>query len=168
MYPFDLVFRPITQMDENEQGEYKEAVMSGVQAETVATTLQVTYDETQHCTVVRNPLGRTVGMDSCRATGGKGEEFSPGNLVGAGLAGCMLFSMGVLALRDGLDISGASVDVEVSMTEKRIGSIALTIGMPRSFSPDERLKLERASGRCPIKSSFHPDIPISVRFDYPA
>ena len=142
--------------------------MSGAQAETVATTLQVTYDETQHCTVVRNPLGQTVGMDSCGATGGKGEEFSPGNMVGAGLAGCVLFSMGVLALRDGLDISGACADVDVSIGEKRIGAITLTIRMPRSFSPEERLKLERASGRCPIKSSFHPDIPVNVRFDYPA
>ena len=142
--------------------------MSNATAQTVATTLQVTYDETQHCTVVRNPTGQTVGMDSCRATGGKGEEFSPGNLVGAGLAGCMLFSMGVLAMRDGLDISGACADVDVSMSDKRIGAITLRIGIPRSFSPDERLKLERASGRCPIKSSFHPEIPISVRFDYPA
>jgi uncharacterized OsmC-like protein len=98
---------------------------------------------------------------------GKGEEFSPGNLVGTGLAGCMLISMGTLALRDKIDISGTSVDVEMKQTDKRIESISLVFSMPRSFSPKERLKLERAAGMCPIKNSFHPDVTISVKYDYP-
>ncbi len=128
-------------------------------------TLRITYDELQHCTVLREPQGNTVAMD-CPYTG-KGEEFSPGNLVGAGLAGCMLISMGTLALRDKIDISGTSVDVQMTQTDKRIEAISLLFSMPRNFSAKERVKLERAAGLCPIKNSLHPDVTISVNYKYP-
>jgi uncharacterized OsmC-like protein len=112
-------------------------------------TLRITYDELQHCTALREPQGNTVAMD-CPYTG-KGEEFSPGNLVGAGLAGCILISMGTLALRDKIDISGTNVDVQMTQTDKRIEAISLLFSMPRNFSAQERVKLERAAGLCPIK-----------------
>jgi len=100
---------------------------------------------------------------------GKGEEFSPGELVGASLAGCMFLSLGAVAQRNKLDIAGACVDVEVSMIDKpvlRIGTITVEFTMPASLSEADRTKLERAAGLCPIKPSFHPEIPISVQYNY--
>ena len=100
---------------------------------------------------------------------GKGEEFSPGNLVGSALAGCMFLSMGAVAQRDKLDLIGACVDVELTNVEKpvsRIGSIDLAFTMPERLTETDRAKLERAAGFCPIKASFHPDVRISVSFDY--
>ena len=135
------------------------------QKKTVSRTLQVTYDGVQHCTAVLEPQGKLVATD-CPYTS-KGEEFSPMNLVGTGLAGCMLISMGTLAMRDQLDISGVCVDVNLSGSEKRIEAIALTFTMPRNFSKVERTKLQRAAELCPIEHSFHPDIPITVHFAYP-
>ena len=73
-------------------------------------SLDVTYDGFQHCTALAYPQGRTAAMD-CPYTG-KGEELSPANMVGAGLAGCMLISMGTLAIRDEIDITGATVSVD--------------------------------------------------------
>ena len=133
--------------------------------------LHVTYDGEQHCTAVEPTAGKTVASDACPSSGGKGKELSPTDLVGAGVANCMLLSMGVLALKDHLDITGASVEVDISMTDEpvfRIGTIDLIFSMPRNFSAEERLKLERAAGMCPIKHSFHPDIPISVQYIYPS
>jgi len=130
--------------------------------------LRVTYDGNQHCTALQEKKGKTVATD-CPYTS-KGEDFSPTELVGAGLAGCMLMSMGTLAMRDKLDISGTCVDVEVSMTVSpvmRIGAIDLMFTMPKNFSATDRVKLEKAVGMCPIKKSLHPDIPISVHFNYP-
>ena len=129
--------------------------------------LRITYDGDQHCTALREPQGNTVAMD-CPYTG-KGEEFSPGNLVGSALAGCMFLSMGAVAQRDKLDITGACVDVELTNVEKpvsRIGSIDLAFTMPGHLTETDRTKLERAAGFCPIKASFHPDVRISVSFDY--
>jgi uncharacterized OsmC-like protein len=74
--------------------------------------LRISYDAIQHATALQGPQGKTVAMDACPATRGEGEEFSPMNLVGSGLAGCMLFSMGMVALQDKLDISGVRVDVK--------------------------------------------------------
>jgi uncharacterized OsmC-like protein len=145
--------------------------MSVLQAQPKGTKLHVTYDGVQHCTASEPTAGKTVASDACPESGGKGKELSPSDLVGAGLANCMLLSMGVLALRDHLDITGASVEVDISMTHKpifRIGTIDLTFSMPRNFSSEERLKLERAAGMCPIKHSFHSDIQIAVQYNYPS
>jgi len=139
--------------------------MSTSQMKTVSRTLQVTYDGSQHCTAVLEPQGKIVATD-CPYTG-KGEEYSPMNLVGTGLAGCMLISMGTLAMRDQLDISGTRVHVELGGSLKRIETIDLTFTMSRNFSEVERIKLQRAAESCPIEHSFHPDIPITIRYDYP-
>ena len=133
--------------------------------------LRAYYDGTQHCTVVQEEKGKSVAADACPAGGGKGEELSPGELVGSGLASCMLFTMGMAAQLNDLDISGTVVDVEVTMTTgpvARIGSINLTFNLPKAFTPVNRSKLERATGVCPIKPSLHPDIAIHTNFQYPA
>lgn len=127
--------------------------------------LQTTYDGFQHCVAVRLPQGNTVAMD-CPYTG-KGEELSPGNLIGSGLAGCMLISMGTLALRDNIDIHGTCVDIDMIQSAQRIESISLVFHMQKAYSNEERIKLERAAGLCPIKASFHPDVNISVEYKYP-
>lgn len=127
--------------------------------------LRVRYDGFQHCTALKEPQGRTAKMD-CPYTG-KGEEFSPANMVGSGLAGCMLISMGTLAIRDQIDINGTSVDVEVEQSEKRIESISLLFNMAHAYTENERKKLERAAGMCPIKSSFHSQTSINIEYRYP-
>ena len=137
------------------------------QLEVIMSKLQITYDGSGHCTALQKAQGKTVAID-CPYAGGK--EFSPTNLVGAGLASCMLLSMGTLAVRDKLDISGTCVDVELSITDKpikRIGAIDLTFNMPTNFAAADRVKLESAAGKCPIKNSFHSEVPIFVSFNYP-
>ena len=62
---------------------------------------------------------------------------------------------------------GARVHVEMAGSVKRIETIDLTFTMPRNFSEVERIKLQRAAESCPIEHSFHPDIPITIRYDYP-
>ena len=133
--------------------------------------VSLTYDGFQHATALqeerKNACGKTVATD-CPYTG-KGEEFSPLELTGTGVAGCCLISMGTLALRRKIDISGTRLDAELSWTNTndRIGSIYLTFTMARNYSPKERLLLERAADACPIKHSFHPDTKITVKFIYP-
>lgn len=129
--------------------------------------LRVTYDGAQHCTALQTVVGKRVSSEACAAAGGQGRELSPGELVATGLASCMLFSMGVLALRDGLDISGTEVDVEVELGEDRLHAIELTFVMPRRFPASDRSKLEAAAGACPIKRSFLPEVRVAADFRYP-
>jgi len=129
------------------------------------------YDGFQHATASQeereSARGRTVATD-CPYTG-KGEELSPLELTGTGLAGCCLISMGTLAMRRKIDISGTRLDVELSWTKRmdRIGSIDLTFNMARNYTPKERIMLERAADSCPIKHSFHSDTKIKAKFIYP-
>lgn len=128
----------------------------------------ITHDGEQHCTAVREPGGKRVAMD-CPYTG-KGEELSPTNMVEAALGGCMLISMGTLAMRSNLDISGAKIEVKVSMADRprlRFGNIHIAVRMPAGLSERERMRLEAAAEHCPIKQSFDPDVAISTDYIYP-
>lgn len=130
--------------------------------------IQTTYDESQHCTAVKLSRGKAVAMD-CPYTG-KGEEFSPTNLVEAALGGCMLIAMGTLAMRHDIDLSGARMDVHITSTDKpvmRFTAVDIAVTMPTDFSAADRARLERAAEGCPIKHSFAPDIPITVNYKYP-
>ena len=133
--------------------------------------VSLTYDGFQHATSLQtereNARGKTVATD-CPYTA-KGEEFSPLELTGTGIAGCCLISMGTLAMRREIDISETRVDVQLSWTKdgKQIGMIDLTFTMARNYSAKERLLLEPATEACPIKHSFHPETKITTRFIYP-
>ena len=130
-------------------------------------SLKLTYDGDQHANAVKEPHHNSVSID-CPYTG-KGEELSPGNLVGIGIAGCMLLSMGALAQRDDLDLTGTVVDIELTETDKpfaHIDSVTLAFNVPRDFSSEDRQKLERAAGVCPIKASFREETVITATFKY--
>jgi len=130
--------------------------------------VQVTYTGDQRCTALSVKNGKTVALD-CPLT--KGEEFSPGSLVAAGLAGCMLISMATFSERHGFDISGTQVDVDMSMTDKpetRIDAIDVTVRVSKGVPETAQKSLEKAAAACPIKHSFCPDTKISTHFEFSA
>jgi len=132
-------------------------------------TLKLTYDGNQHATAMKEPHHNMVAID-CPYTA-KGDEFSPGNLLGISVAGCMLLSMGAVAQRDQLDLSGTVVDIELTETDKpfpHVDTITLAFKIPRDFSATERQKMERAAGLCPIKASFGDETIITATYNYAA
>jgi len=131
--------------------------------------LTLTYDGDQHATAVKEPHHNQVAID-CPFTA-KGDEFSPGNLLGVSVAGCMLLSMGAVARRDHLDLSGTVVDIELSETDKpfpHVDRIALKFNIPQEFSTVNRQKLEKAAGLCPIKASFRAETNVTATYTYAA
>lgn len=130
-------------------------------------TIRLTYDSHQHVTARREPQHNVVAVD-CPYTG-KGEEFSPANLLGISLASCMLLSMGAIAQHHHLDLTGTVVDVELQGMGKRIphvDSIRMRFDIPHDFSAEDRRKLERAACICPIMSSFCKETAISATYKY--
>ena len=126
------------------------------------------YDGPQHCTATKHSRLKNVEMD-CPYTG-KGEEFSPTNLVESALSGCMLIAMGTVAMRHGIDLVNTSVETTIATTDKpvmRFSSIDVQVSMPGSLTVPQRKMLERAADGCPIKHSFGADIPLTVTFSYP-
>lgn len=131
--------------------------------------LTLTYDGDQHATALKEPQQKSVAIGCPFA--GKGEELSPGNLLGISVASCMLLSMGALAKRDHLDLMGTVVDIRLTETDKpfpHVDTIKLVFDIPQNFSASNREKLERASGLCPIKGSLRDETTISATFKYAA
>ncbi|MGK0389954.1 MAG: putative redox protein [Maribacter sp.] len=92
---------------------------------------------------------------------GKGESFSPTDLVATGLAACMLSIMGIKAEDKDLDIVGASVECTKTMASdpRRISKIEVKIMMPdNGYSEKDKIILEKAALSCPVAKSLHPDL----------
>lgn len=130
-------------------------------------TLKVRYDGDQHVTATKEPYHNVVAID-CPYTG-KGEEFSPASLLSVSLASCMLLSMGAIAQRDGLDLTGSVVDVAFEGMEKRfphVDNITLVFDIPKEFEPGDRKKLERAAALCPLVESIGPETRVETQFNF--
>ena len=99
---------------------------------------------------------------------GKGEAFSPTDLVATALASCMITIMGIVAERDGIDIEGVTADVDKIMSKepRRIGEIKIIITFKSKLTTDQRGKLERAAKTCPVSGSLHEDLKETIEFSY--
>ncbi|MGK7874989.1 MAG: OsmC family protein [Xenococcaceae cyanobacterium] len=130
-------------------------------------TVYTVYDGQQHCTAVKEAQNKRVAL-SCPSTG-KSEEFSPIELVGSGLAGCMLLLMGAFAMRHDIDLTGTRIEVAIEITDKpikRFNSIDIGVFVNAGVAPEHRPMLEKAAEACPIKHSFGNDIPIVIKYKY--
>lgn len=102
---------------------------------------------------------------------GKGEAFSPTDLVATALASCILTILGIQAKSLGADFRGARIEVEKHMTTvapRRIARLNVHITMPAGIPEDTRARLIRAAEACPVKQSLHPDIEITMTWSWGA
>ncbi len=100
---------------------------------------------------------------------GNGESFSPTDLVATALGTCMLTTMGIVAQRNEIDMSGATSVVTKEMVQaptRRIGRLGVTIRVPQKLSEEQRQRLENAALACPVHKSLHPDVQIPVKFEW--
>lgn len=131
--------------------------------------LAITYTGELHCCAIHGPSGQQVQTDAPLDNQGKGECFSPTDLVASALGTCMATIMGIVAGRHGLDLKGMLVEVEKEMTRetpRRIGRLAVQIHVPLPPTCPQREMLERAALTCPVHHSLHPDIEKPVRFHW--
>jgi putative redox protein len=122
-----------------------------------------------HCHLKHEPSGSTLETDAPKDNMGKGESFSPTDLMGAALASCILTTMGIVAQRDGVSLDGAKAEVVkemVSQPTRRIGSLPVRVTLPAHLPTDYRKKLENAAHHCPVHKSLHPDIKAPIEFSY--
>src|SRR5690606_13106643 len=98
---------------------------------------------------------------------GKGERFSPTDLMATSLATCMLTVMGIKARTMGFDLDDMRIDVLKIMKSdpRRVGGIELTVHIPPALhNVDERTKtiLKHTGDTCPVMKSIHPDIEVKI------
>jgi putative redox protein len=131
--------------------------------------IQVEYQGDLHCAAVHGPSQAQLSTDAPVDNHGRGESFSPTDLVATALGSCMLTVMGILARTLEIDIAGSTATVEKEMTStapRRIQSLSVKIHVPHSLSAENQQKLERAAHTCPVHKSLHPDIDTPIEFTW--
>lgn len=101
---------------------------------------------------------------------GRGEAFSPTDLMCASLGSCMLTLMGIACMTHGIDMGFPKVEMLKVMASdpRRVSAIHLNVMMDQKIlSSKERTILENAAKTCPVAKSIHPDIEVILTFDYP-
>jgi len=139
----------------------------------MAVEIDVVYEGQLRCRATHGPSKTTLTTDAPVDNHGKGESFSPTDLVATALGTCMTTLMGIVADRGHLDITGTTVHVVKEMVQepvRRIGTLRVTIRVPADkgarLSAEERKKLETAAMHCPVHKSLHPDIQQLIEFVY--
>ena len=115
--------------------------------------------------------GNKIITDAPLDNNGKGEFFSPTDLVAAALGSCMLTLMDLAARRLGIDIRDTKVEISKVMSSeppRRIAQINLDFYLPADFDDKTKLTLQNAALTCPVGKSLHPDLLQNVCFHYPA
>ena len=131
--------------------------------------IQVEYQGDLHCKAVHGPSGTELSTDAPKDNQGRGESFSPTDLVATALGTCMLTIMGIMARTLAIDIAGTSATVEKEMTAtapRMIQSLTVKIHVPHSLSSEDQQKLERAAHTCPVHKSLHPDVQTPIEFTW--
>ena len=129
--------------------------------------IQTEYQGDLHCTSVHTPSKTELATDAPVDNQGRGESFSPTDLIATSLGTCMLTTMGILARTLEFDLTGATVTVDKEMSStppRKIHRLTVAIRVPRTTSPENQQRLENAAHTCPVRKSIHPDIEMPIDF----
>ncbi|MGB0685105.1 MAG: OsmC family protein [Planctomycetota bacterium] len=129
--------------------------------------ISVVYRGELRCEAAHGPSGTTLLTDAPVDNHGKGESFSPTDLVATGLGACILTILGIVSERHGLDLEGTTVTVEKHMVAdpvRRIGALPVQVRMGAPVEDKLRGILEKAAATCPVHQSLHPDIDKPIDF----
>jgi uncharacterized OsmC-like protein len=126
-----------------------------------------TYEGGLRCRAEHGPSGAVVLTDAPVDNHGKGEAFSPTDLVAAALGTCTMTVMGIVAARHGIELAGMRAETVKEMTQappRRIAALRTTITVPLPADHPQREVLEKAGLSCPVHESIHPGIDATIEF----
>ena len=130
--------------------------------------ISTTYAGGLRCESTHGPSQRKLLTDAPADNLGKGEAYSPTDLVATALGTCMVTTMAIFAQKNGIDFpAGGSVAVEKVMSPeapRRIAQLTVELRVPLPSSHPQREALERAALHCPVAKSLHPDLVVPVTF----
>ena len=129
--------------------------------------IDVTYTCELHCDAVHGPSQSKIATDAPTDNKGKGEEFSPTDLVATALGTCMSTTMGIKAQELGIDLCGMTVSVQKEMSKdapRRIVGLPSEVHIPLPKDCPQREVLEQTALNCPVHKSLPPEIDRPTKF----
>ena len=132
-------------------------------------TSTVTYESNLRTTCLHLQSESAIETDAPTDNKGKGERFSPTDLIATGLGACMITTMGIKAQSMDIALDGAKVEVTKVMVSdpRRIGKIIAHVTMPALNLDEKTIEiLERVARTCPVERSLHPDVELDIQFNW--
>jgi putative redox protein len=132
-------------------------------------TAHVTYIGNLRTEAVHLRSGNTIITDAPVDNQGKGEAFSPTDLLATSLGTCMVTIMGIAAREHNFNIDGTQIRITKIMAAnpRRVAEIIVEFDFPKNnFSEKEKKFIEHAARTCPSSLSLHPDLIQTIRFNY--
>jgi putative redox protein len=124
------------------------------------TRIDIKYEGNLRTRSIHSDNKQELVTDAPKDNQGKGEMFSPTDLLATALGSCVLTLMGIAANRLKVNLSGLRLTIEKEMAKvpsRRIGRLVMHIYCPQTFDNDITQKLETAGSHCPVHQSLHPD-----------
>lgn len=129
--------------------------------------MDIVYEGELHCNAVHGPSGAAVATDAPVDNQGRGESFSPTDLLATSLGVCMMTIMGIRARGMQIDLRGTRIHVVKEMIadpRRRVRRVGLRFDLPAGVDPSRRAELEEAARTCPVALSVHPDLEVDAVF----
>jgi putative redox protein len=122
------------------------------------------------CEATHGPSKTRLITDAPTDNHGKGESFSPTDLVVTALSTCMITTMAIAVEPEGIQLDGTRIHAEKHMSSeppRRIAMIVVNIDFAKGIPPGARSRLERVAHTCPVMRSISPEIKVELTFKYP-
>lgn len=131
-------------------------------------TSKITYLGDLRTTSTHLQSGTTILSDAPTDNHGKGEAFSPTDLVANALGSCMMSIMAIKSKDLDLDLVGTTIEITKIMQSepRRIAKIVVVLNMSVAADQKNKTILERAAMTCPVFLSLHPDVEKDVTFNW--
>lgn len=131
-------------------------------------TASIVYTGNLRCEAEHIHSKTTIETDAPTDNRGKGEKFSPTDLLCVSLATCMLTTMAIKAGDLHVDITNSKADVTKHMLSdpRRVGKIEVSVTLPANGSERDRKVLEKTGNNCPVIKSIHPDIELVINYKW--
>ena len=132
--------------------------------------INAVYTGGLHCKTVHKPSGKVLETDAPVDNHGKGETFSPTDLLATSLAVCYLTTMGIAAEQRGINLDGTTCRIEKHMSTdkpRRVIKLVAEIVFPQGIPLDKRGMLEAVAVHCPVSKSINPAIDVDLKLHFP-
>jgi putative redox protein len=132
-------------------------------------TIRTVYKGDLRTEALHIKSGQKIITDAPLDNQGKGEAFSPTDLLSASLGSCMITLMGIAARTHNINMEGTSMKITKIMTSnpRKVAEVIIDITLPgKNYSDKEKNILEKAAITCPVALSLHPDLKQTVHFTY--
>jgi uncharacterized OsmC-like protein len=119
-----------------------------------------------HCRLTHGPSGSVLETDAPLDNAGRGQAFSPTDLLGAALLSCALTTMAIVGAREGITLERASGRVlkDMQAQPRQISRLALEIALPAELNAMERERLQTIANTCPVARSLSLEVQVEMRF----